>query len=437
MKKIYIFDTSTLITDPCAWKAFPDSDVIIPIAVLNELDKVKKHAGEAGRNARVCIRALDTLSEKLDITTGVLTDNNVTVKIDATHRDLSLQEYAGFGDPTYGDTQILACAYDINIENFDEDVFFVSNDINLRIKAKSRGIDSIAHDSDKQSPNELYNGAVSIVDADAGEDLLKDGTINPMFYGIDKLNLNQCVQFTDDEGNQIALGRQVAADKIKMLKKAFPWNISAKNKEQSYAIDLMMDPKIDLVTLIGSAGTGKTLITLAAALDLVLNKKEYEKLVIYRPIQSVGEGIGYTPGTIEEKLEPWFQAIYDNLEVLFSTKNNGDWRRNFEMYQTKGKIELGAITYIRGRSIPNALILLDEAQNLSKEEVKTILTRVGENTKIILTGDIEQIDNQSLDATDNGLSHVIDKFKHSPIAGHITFTQGERSRLATEAARIL
>lgn len=202
-------------------------------------------------------------------------------------------------------------------------------------------------------------------------------------------------------------------------------------------MDLIMDRNVDLVTLIGKAGTGKSLIVLAAALELVVSKHEYEKFIIYRPIQPVGNDIGYLPGTQEEKLAPWFQAVMDNFELLFSSKGRTDWKRELEMFQNKGRIEMEAITYIRGRSIPNAIILIDECQNLSKEEVKTILTRAGENTKIILTGDIEQIDNSLLDATSNGLTHVIEKFKDEPEAGHITFTQGERSKLATKAAEIL
>jgi PhoH-like ATPase len=198
-----------------------------------------------------------------------------------------------------------------------------------------------------------------------------------------------------------------------------------------------MDRNVDLVTLIGRAGTGKSLIVLATALELVLGRKEYDKFIIYRPIQPVGNDIGYLPGTMEEKLAPWFSAIMDNFEMLFTTKHGGDWKRELEMYQKKGRIEMEAITYIRGRSIPNAIILVDEAQNLSKEDVKTILTRAGEGTKIILTGDIEQIDNSLLDATSNGLTHVIEKFKGSELAGHITFTQGERSKLASKAAEIL
>jgi PhoH-like ATPase len=307
----------------------------------------------------------------------------------------------------------------------------------LRIKAKSRGIGAESHEGDKYSLSDLYAGTRTVVNEDAGLDLQGRGYIDPATYDL-WLSPNECVLFEDAHGDGIALGRKVAADKIKLIKKVYPWNISARNKEQSFAIDLIMDKSVDLVTMIGKAGTGKSLIVLATALEMVLGRKEYDKFIIYRPIQPVGNDIGYLPGTMEEKLAPWFQAIMDNFEILFSTKNgNGDWRRELEMYQKKGRIEMEAITYIRGRSIPNAIILVDECQNLSKEDVKTILTRAGENTKIILTGDIEQIDSSGLDATSNGLTYVIEKFKNSDLAGHITFVQGERSKLATLAAEIL
>lgn len=435
MRTTYILDTSALVQDPYAYKHFPHSDIIIPIAVLNELDKLKKQTNDAGKNARVAIRMLDELSSKGDISTGILTEEDTLVKVDTSYYDFN-NDFAGFGDPTYGDTQILACAVKYYKELPSQDVIFVSNDINLRVKAKSRALQAISHDEHKYSLSDLYGGIEVVKNEEAGLELQKRGSIDPKEYGIWLLP-NECVSFEDLDGNVIALGRRVSNDKIKLIKKHYPWNISPRNKEQSFAMDLIMDKGVDLVTLIGKAGTGKSLIVLASALELVLNRKEYDKFIIYRPIQPVGNDIGFLPGTLEEKLAPWFQAIMDNFEVLFSTKGHGEWRRNLEMYQRKGQIEMEAITYIRGRSIPNSIILIDECQNLSKDEVKTILTRAGEGTKIILTGDIEQIDNSALDATSNGLTHVIEKFKDSGMAGHITFTQGERSRLASKAAEIL
>lgn len=437
MRKTHVLDTSTLICDPAAYKHFANSDVVIPITVLNELDNLKKQPGEAGKHARVAIRLLDEISNKGHISTGILLDDDVMLKIDTTYYDPNQEIYSGFGNPTYGDTQILICAYVNWRVNPNNDVILVSNDINLRVKAKSRGIDAISHERDGFSLSELYPGIRIINHEDAGMDLQRNTYINPKFYGFDDLNPNECVMFENEHSDGIAMGRKTAGDKIKLIKKTNPWNIHSRNKEQSFAIDLIMDKDVDLVTLIGKAGTGKSLIVLATALELVINRKEYDKFVIYRPIQPVGNDIGFLPGTMEEKLGPWFQAIMDNMETLFQFKNGDHWKRELEHFQKKGLIEMEAITYIRGRSIPNAIILIDECQNLSKDDVKTILTRAGENTKIILTGDIEQIDNSALDATSNGLTYVIEKFKESDLAGHITFTQGERSKLASKAAEIL
>lgn len=436
MRRTYILDTSSLIFDPSVYKSFTHSDVVIPIAVLNELDNLKKQAGETGRNARVCIKLLDEISNLGDIGTGVLIDNDILLKIDVTYYDMDDSKFSGFGAASYGDTQILACAYMNWLEHPTKDVALISDDINLRIKAKSRGIESFSQEGNKFTFSDLYAGFKTIVNENAGLDLQELGYIDPKTYGLN-LFPNECILFENESGDGIAMGRKVAANKLKLIKKCYPWNVSARNKEQSFAIDLIMDKNIDLVTLIGSAGTGKSIVALAAALELVCNKREYDKLVIYRPIQSVGNEIGFIPGTIEEKLAPWFQAIMDNMENLLSFKNRDHWKRELDMFQKKGQIEMSAITYIRGRSIPNSIILIDEAQNLTKEEVKTILTRAGENTKIILTGDIEQIDNSDLDATSNGLTYVIEKFKDSGIAGHITLTRGERSRLASMAAEIL
>lgn len=427
MRKIHVLDTSTLITDPASFKKFPNSDVIIPVAVLNELDNLKKQPNEAGKNARVCIKLLDELSSQGDISRGIWLDD-LCVKVDVSYFEAS----EAFGPNQYGDTQILMCAYEHFTANRDlKEVILVSNDINLRVKAKSRGMNATGYSGDNFSLSDIYSGIKTINDEAAGVALVTNNFLNA--DGFD-LNHNECVLFTDDSGSVMSLGRK-NNNKIKLIRKSYPWGLTPRNKEQVFAIDMLLDKNIDLVTLIGKAGTGKSLVVLACALELVLNKKEYDKFIIYRPIQPVGNDIGFLPGDMSEKLAPWFQAIMDNLEFLLG--KNPDWRKDLEMYQRKGKIEMEAITYIRGRSLPNSIILVDECQNLSKEEVKTILTRAGENTKIILTGDIEQIDNSALDATSNGLTHVIERFKESEMTGHITFTQGERSRLASLAAAIL
>lgn len=437
MRNTYILDTSALVYDPSLYKNYPYSDIIIPIAVLGELDNLKKQPGDIGRNARLAIRWLDDISNKGDISTGILLDHDVLIKVDTTYYNLCDEMFAGLGDPTYGDTQILASAIINKKNHFIHDITLISNDINLRVKAKARGIDAVAYEDSKSTLSELYAGHKVIINEEAGVILHSQGFVSDKEFSLD-LNPNEYVLFQSLNGDGIALGRKLAGDEVKLLKKRHcPWNISPRNKEQTFAIDLLMDKNINLVTLIGRAGTGKSLIVLASALELVLSKKVYDKFIIYRPIQPVGNDIGYLPGTMEEKLAPWFQAIMDNMETLFSFKNGDSWKRELETYHRKGSIEMEAITYIRGRSIPNSIILIDECQNLTQEEVKTILTRAGEGTKIVLTGDIEQIDNSLLDATNNGLTHVIERFKDSELAGHVTFTQGERSKLASKAAELL
>lgn len=447
LMKYYILDTSVLIDDPYAYKNFHNSEIIIPITVLQELDKLKKQSDQAGRNARVAIRVLDELSTLGDIHKGIkIESNKVTLSITSIYyHEGNYTDLNGLGDPTYGDTQILAYANTLNKNSkisspsnvkHKQEIILVSNDINLRIRARALGITSIAYEHNKYSLNDLYSGIQVIVNEELGYKLQQQTYLNPEEISC-SLHPQECILFQDEENHGLAMGRKISSNKIKLLKKYSPWNLSAKNKEQAFAIDLIMDRNVDLITLNGKSGTGKTIIALAAALELVLNRKEYDRLVIYRPIQPVGNDLGYTPGTIEEKLAPWFQAIMDNLEVLFTTKSGGDWRKNLEMYQKKGAIEMEAITYIRGRSIPNSIILIDEVQNISVQEIKTILTRAGENSKIILTGDIEQIDTHFLDATNNGLTNVIEKFKDDEFTGHISFIQGERSRLATRASEIL
>jgi PhoH-like ATPase len=429
MKTIFVLDTSVLIDDPQAYKHFENAEVVLPITVVDELDKLKKAPSEAGKNARVSIRLLEEISNQGDIHTGILLGDETLIRID-------VNDYEKTGSALYGDTRILTCARTLQQEDPDAVVVLVSNDINLRLRAKAFGLTTESYESDKSDLVDLYTGIRYLTDEDAGSQLVSQGTLDAKDFGLD-LFPNECVVFKDSSNNTIVKGRQIANGLIKAVKKIHPWALSPRNVEQEFAIDLIMDPKVPLMTMVGKAGCGKSLITLASALELVIEKHEYNKLVIYRPIQAVGNDIGYVPGTIEEKLAPWFSAIMDNIEILFTLSSGEKWKSIFERYRRSDKIQLEAITYIRGRSIPNALIFVDEVQNITREDIKTILTRVGENSKVILAGDIDQIDRRDLDAMDNGLSYVIEKFKGSPLAGHITFKHGERSPLATEAAKIL
>ncbi len=444
MRPIFVLDTSALVHDAKAFEAFPHSDVIIPITVLNELDGLKKKGFDSGKSARVAIRALDALSDRGNIHEGFIIENDIFVRIDVAER--KAKDLSVFGDAGYGDTQILACAFDAFTHHPTFDVTLVSQDINLRVKAKARGMAAVEHHkNDAGSSDDLYTGTQTIPDEIAGDELRDKGSISLDFFPGD-IYLNEFVNFTDSEGKIISSGRKVSDHKIRKVKKFSPWGLSARNHEQALAIDLLMDRNVDLVTMIGKAGCGKTLITLACCLEMVLNEKAYSKLIIYRPIQEVGKDLGYTPGDISEKLSPWFQAIDDSMEMLFTGKSDPKeknsfgkdrWQAMLRLYQEKGLIEYAAMTYVRGRSLPKALILLDEGQNVTQQDMKTLLTRAGEGSKFIITGDIEQVDNVKMDATDNGLTHIVNKFRESALAGHITLQQGERSRLATEAAMIL
>lgn len=434
MRTTYILDTSVLIHDPNSFKSFKGSSVIIPINVLNELDKLKTFPNEAGKNARVCIRALDKICQSGNIHKGIKI-GSVTVKIDST---------AGankFGPDSYVDNTILTCATTIKAASkklkTPSKIVLVSRDINLRVRAQALGVEAIDYTKDKVAATDLYIGHKRIISSEFGSLLQTNEYLDVSCYDeLKDLHPNECVYFESERGGGTAIGRRIG-DRVYVIRGKKLWGLESRNKEQAFAMDLLCDSKLPLVTLIGQAGTGKTIVTLAAGLELVLSQKKYSKLVIYRPIQPVGNDIGFLPGSLEEKLEPWMQAIYDGFEHLLESKSGLRWRNQLNRYLEDGTIEMQAITYIRGRSIQNALIVIDEAQNLSREEIKTILTRAGNNSKIVLTGDIEQIDKSSLDATNNGLSYVVEKFKTSDLAGHVTFQKGERSLLATKAAEIL
>jgi len=431
-RKIFVLDTSVLVYDPNAYKSFKGNNVVIAITVLDELDKIKKFPNESGKNARVAIRSLDAISSLGEIHIGVPIDDDIVIKIDTS-------AYGSLGsDPTYGDSKILACAAKVNEANPDSKTILVSKDINLRTRAKAFGIIAQDYEKDKIPSSDMYEGFQTIKDEDAGLALFTAGVISSQDHNLGDLYPNECALFVGNDEKGIAPGRKIK-DQIKIIKDQKPWDLELRNKEQLFAADLLLDVNIPLVTIIGKAGSGKTLLSVACALDLVLNKRKYDSFIIYRPIQPMGNDLGYLPGTLDEKLDPWFTPIDDAFAFLFSDKSRkkDGWKAQLHQYIDNGTIQKEALTYIRGRSIPNSLILIDECQNLSKEEVKTILTRAGTNTKIVLTGDIEQIDNSYLDATNNGLTYIVEKFKDSELAGHITFMKGERSLLATKASEIL
>ena len=436
-KKTYVLDTNVYLSDPTAFKNFGRNDVVIPLKVLEEIDKHKKRQDGVGANARHAIRLLDEYRGKGSLEKGVRFEKCKCLLRERISDVYALPSESNKRDP---DNIILACA--LNEVNDGKRVVVVSRDINLRVRCDALGIPCEGYDINQvvNDRSELYTGFERY--------LVDDQTIDHFYQGekifVDKeeklLLPNQFVMLISNSNEKkTALARFLAYNKplVKAgIHKHGVWDITPRNKEQSFAIDLLLDPTIPIVSLIGAAGCGKTLLAVAAGLEQVLDEGSqepiYNKLVVSRPIMPMGRDIGYLPGTMEEKMAPWLAPVQDNLKFLM-----GNDKVLLEMYAEKGIIEIEALTYIRGRSIANAFIIIDEAQNLSVHELKTIITRVGEGTKIVLTGDIEQIDTVYLDATSNGLSYAVEKFKEHDLAGHVSLQKGERSKVATLAAKVL
>lgn len=409
MKK-FVIDTSVLIDNPQLIRTFKEGEIIILSSVIEELDKIKSGYGDSAKASRIVIRELDKISNN-----GIESEIREGVRIRFEQIEKRYE---------YGDDSIIDYIRD------NREIILLSNDINLRVRGKILGVRSEEYYSEKIDQEYFYGGIRSIEDKEAGEELKANEVISNAKYNLE-LKQNEFVKLTEGE-EVISIGRRVGND-IKVLKVEMPMDLVPKNIEQSCAINLLMDKKIPLVTLAGKAGSGKSLVAIASCLEQVLVRKTYNKLIIYKPMEPVGREVGFMPGDLEEKLFHWMGSVHDTFEFLFGDK----WKNMIQMYIKNNKIEIDALTFIRGRSIGKSIILVEESQNLTKEEVKTLLTRVGEGTKIILDGDLEQIDHKGLDILSNGLIYCIDKFKGSKLAGHVTFIEGVRSKLATEASMIL
>jgi PhoH-like ATPase len=435
-KKIYVLDTNVLLSDFNALYAFKSNDLVLPLKVIEEIDKHKKRQDGVGANARQVIRELDKLREKGNLVEGV--------KLGARKGNLTVQDCAPntpfprelpLTDP---DNLILATVHKVRCNNSGIDVILVSQDINMRVKADSLGFPAEDYTTNQivEKAEEVYTGFV--------QHLVDDALID-RFYGGEKIMLEEkdiklhpnefvmLVSNANDKKTALAKFKNYnhPLNKVREYKDGI-WGVRAKNKEQQFALDMLMNDDIKIVSLVGKAGCGKTLLALAAGLKQILDDQVYKKLIVSRPVQPMGRDIGFLPGTLEEKMMPWIAPIQDNLEFLM-----GDKKETLKHLQETGTIEVEALTFIRGRSIANAFIIIDEAQNLSMHELKTIITRVGEGTKIVLTGDIEQIDSAFLDATNNGLTYAVEKFKPYELAGHVSLQKGERSAVATLAASVL
>lgn len=430
MKKIFVLDTNVLLSDPNALYTFEDNDIVIPSVVLQELDSKKKLMDELGRNARYISRQLDKLREKGKLHEGVQLPNGGTLQVVAPPEDSDA--YKTFLNDE-ADTSIVAVAKYLSEFYRDKQVVLVSKDVLVRVKADMY-VQAEDYHNDKviSAKDDKYTGVTEIeVDGEDIDVFFKEKKI----ISPEQFNENHFVVLKN--GKQSAMTRY-SKGFLKPLYKYCDepvWGLQARNLEQRMALDLLLDENVPLVTLAGKAGTGKTLLALAAALKQSQDSSRYNKVIVARPVVPMGKDIGYLPGEMEDKLRPWMQPIYDNLEFLFNAKDQDDLEKMLAGYE--GMIQVEALTYIRGRSIPNQFIIIDEAQNLTQHEAKTILTRVGEGSKIILTGDPEQIDNPYLDAYSNGFTYVIEKMKHLKETGHVTLSKGERSDLAQLCADIL
>lgn len=467
--KTFVLDTNVLLHNPKAIFVFQENDVVIPFVVLEELDRFKSVNDDIGRNARACIRYLDALRETGNLTKGVSLGNGepavgdargmnctgtLRIDIEDHQRPAALSEDSP-------DNRIIAVAWSLHgrrtLACEGGPVVFVSKDLNARIKSHALGIRTEDFENQKVDADSLYTGYVtatvdgSVIDELYSERMLPvERLATAMLQGevlggdANELHPNEFVVLIDaaDSGHT-GLARRLA-DTAHVIPATGPrkptFGIMARNVQQTMALDLLLDDEIKLLTLIGNAGTGKTLLAVAAGMAKVFNDERYEKLLVARPIMPLGRDIGYLPGDKDEKLTAWMQPIFDNLAYLLSTRGAGS--QNAESHSTEqriqkliadGRLVLEPLTYIRGRSIPHQFIIIDEAQNLTPHEVKTIISRVGEGTKIVITGDIQQIDNPYLDSSSNGLSYAVEKMKGVGMVGHVTLAKSERSDLASLA----
>jgi PhoH-like ATPase len=442
LKKTFVLDTSVILYDPQCIFRFDDNLVVVPITVLEEMDRFKKELTEIGRNARQFSRYLDQFRKRGSLAHGVEIGKRGTLVVDLFQDsekhlppDMSHQK---------NDHRILAVALKIRHDRPNAPVIFVTKDVNLRVKADALGITSVDFETSRVTIEELYSGLASF---DVPGDVI-DSFVAEKRFPIEDKNLqpNAFVVLRDQRReDHYVLGRyQAAAREIVPLRVPDQgvWGIKPRNAEQAFVMDALLDDSISLVSLVGKAGTGKTLLALACGLQKTIDEGKYQKLLVSRPIFPLGKDIGYLPGEIEEKLNPWMQPIFDNVDYIVSFSAGEKpakrpQRRAWQELINQGMLHIEPLTYIRGRSLAYQYLIVDESQNLTPHEIKTIITRAGEGTKVVLTGDCYQIDNPYIDSSNNGLTYVVERFKNESIAAHVTLTKGERSHLAELATNLL
>lgn len=440
VRKVYVLDTNVLLHDPRAIFKFEDNEVVLPIYVIEEIDNFKRDMSELGRNARMLARFIDDLRERSEGTLQM----GVPLSAGGRLRVAASEDVLAESNGRSADHKILAAALAERDRTRDPTIF-VTMDSNLRIRADALGLRAENYEGGRIRADSLYSGVFQLDVAGAAVDALgkrKPVPVAELGPLPPDLHANACLLLRDvGNGKHTAIGRYdekaQCASPLRISREG-TWGVRPRNSEQAFACDLLLDDSVRLVTLVGRAGTGKTLMALASGLHKVLTDGVYARLLVSRPIMPLGRDVGYLPGTLEEKLNPWMRPIFDNLEYIFTTGGTRfDGGRNYEELLGAGTIQVEPLTYIRGRTLPNQFLIVDEAQNLTPHEVKTIITRCGTDTKIVLTGDPDQIDNPYVDAASNGLTFVAERFKAEPIAGHVTLTKGERSELAERATELL
>lgn len=429
-----VIDTNVILFDALAITKFAKADIIVPFSVIEEIDRFKRDLGENGRNARQFSRFIDVLRDKGSLANGVQLDNSESFLYVVS--DGEFEETPPGLDAGKADNRILATAWTLQ-KKHEGSVELVSKDINLRIKADVFGIEAKDYEPDNTNIEELYAGLKEItVEASMIDSFYKNKMLR---YDKEKILSNQYVILKDvGNENHSAVGRFSTQEQaiVPLISPSESiWGIHPRNVEQSFALDCLLNDDILFVSLVGKAGTGKTLLAIAAGLYKTLDEGRFQRLLVSRPIFPMGRDIGYLPGDVEQKLNPWMQPIFDNIEFLMGSDKKAAGRAQELINQ--GMINIEPLTYIRGRSIPNQFLIVDESQNLTPHEIKTIVTRAGQGTKVVLTGDCYQIDNPYVDSANSGLTYSVERFKGHPIAAHVTLSKGERSELAELAANIL
>ena len=437
MRKNYVLDTNVLLHDPYAIHRFEDNDLILPIYVLEEIDNFKRDTTERGRNARTVSRLLDALRMQGSLADGVKLAEEGTLRV---HVPVRRKELSIALNPSSGDHAILQTAIEVRDQHPEKRTIFVTMDVNLRIRADALGLATEAYENQAVDIDRMDSGVVEVpVGAAEFDAFFSGGALVPPSE--ERLYANVCVLLRDDSPrSRTALGRY-HGDKGEVRALRVPrdgtMGIRPRNKEQTFALDLLLDDNVRLVTVVGKAGTGKTLLALAAGLQRTVEAGAYSRLLVSRPVMPMGRDLGFLPGSIEEKLDPWMQPIFDNLEFLLVSGGKRRGVRGFDELFESGQLQVEPLTYIRGRSLPQQYVIVDEAQNLTPHEVKTIITRCGEGSKIVLTGDPFQIDNPYVDSASNGLTVTADRLHGESLVGHILLSKGERSELANVAANKL